>query len=88
MAQNLIQRYVSDQAFYDSARAPLEVWYKNYQALEKMDNFLSSATPTDYPGITDKTLTDFGTLKTELSAYLASPDVADFLAEVKKFIKI
>ena len=88
MAQNLIQKYTSDQDFFANVRTPLEQWYNTHDKLEKMQNFLSSATPADYPGITGQTLTDFGTLKTELDDYLAAQSTIDFLAEIKKFIRI
>ena len=88
MSQNLIQKYIDDQSFFNAVRQTLEAHYNVHDRLEKMDNFLDSATPTDYPNITGETLTDFGTLKTELSNYLSAQSTIDFLTEIKKFIQI
>jgi hypothetical protein len=88
MAQNDIQKYTTDQDFFNNIRNPLEILYNIHDKLEKMQNFLTSATPTDYPGITGQTLTDFSTLKTELNDYLAAQSTIDFMTEINKFVRI
>ena len=88
MSQNEIQKYTSIQDFYANVRSPLEIWRNNYDALKKMSEFLNTATAADYPDITSGTLTAIGNLRTQINLYLASDEVADMLAEVKKFTRI
>ncbi|OQY16722.1 MAG: hypothetical protein B6I36_09875 [Desulfobacteraceae bacterium 4572_35.1] len=88
MAQNEIQKYTNNNDFYNSTRNPLETWRNNYDALRKLSDFLNTATAADYPDIPSATLTAVGGLRTQINTYLASDEVADMLAEVKKFTRI
>ena len=88
MAQNEIQKYTSDQDFYSNIRNVLETWYNNYDKLEKMSNFLNTASAADYPTIPTATLTDIGGLRILVNTYLASTDVLALMDDVKTFIRI
>lgn len=92
MAQNEIQKYENDDKFIINVRQPCETFYNNYQRLEKMANFLNSATATDYPANThpkiNATLTALANLRTEINTYLAAQTTTDMLDEIKKFVQI
>lgn len=85
MAQNDIQRYSTAADFHQNILNVLEQWYNNDFKLLKLDNHLSSATPTDYP---DSPLADLGTLRTLLGTMLASSDYVAFKAKVEDFVRI
>lgn len=88
MAQNEVQKYSADQDFYANTRNPLETWYNTFDKLEKLSNFLNSASAGDYPTVPAATLTALGTLRTQINTYLAATETVNMMAEVKKFIRI
>ena len=88
MAQNEVQKYTSDQDFYNNVRNVLETWYNNHDKLEKLSNFLNSASAADYPTIPTGTLTDLSSLRTLVNTYLAATDTVTLMTDVKTFIRI
>ena len=88
MAQNGIQKYLTEADFFSSVRNPLETFYNNMNAMEKMSNFLNSASAADYPNIAVSDLTALSTLRTAINSFLASTDTETMLTETKKFIRI
>ena len=88
MAQNEIQKYYSDQNLYDAVRQPLNTFYENYDRLEKLSNFLDSASAADYPTIPTGTLTELGQLRTQINTYLVAAETVGMIVNVKEFIRI
>jgi len=88
MAQNEVQKYTQDQDLYANVRNVVETWYNTFDRLEKMSNFLDSASAADYPTVPAATLTALGTLRTQINSYLAAAQTLAMLAEVKKFVRI
>ena len=88
MAQNEIQKYVDPQDLYANVRNVVETWYNTHDRLEKMSNFLNTATGTDYPGVPAITLTAMGALRTQIETYLAGTETVAMMDEVKKFVRI
>ena len=88
MAQNEIQKYYTDQNFYDAIRQPCNTLYEVHNRLEKLSNFLNSASAADYPGIPTGTLTDMGELRTQINTYLAAQTTIDMINKTKEFIRI
>ena len=95
MAQNEIQRYYStsvpavNSPFFDDVRQPLNTMYENHRRLERLSNFLNSAAAADFnPALEAGTLTDLGSLRTQINTYLAAQTTIDMIDEIKSFIRI
>lgn len=85
MAQNVIQRYSTEEDFHNNVRNVLSIWHNTTFEIEKLDNFLGTATPGDYP---TSPLTDLGELRTLLSNLVASTEYIAFKEKVLEFIRI
>lgn len=88
MAQNEVQKYYTEQNFYDAIRQPLNTFYENYDKLEKLSNFLNSASTADYPGVPADTLIEISQLRTQVNTYLAAVDTISMISKAKEFIRI
>jgi len=88
MAQNEVQKYYTEQNFYDALRQPLNALYENHDKLEKLSSFLNSAEAADYPAIPTGTLTEMGELRTQINTYLAAAETIAMINKAKDFIRI